>query len=156
MASTVMKITWEDLPRSESNLKLTDGMSAWQRSGFATEKAQFIFNWLQPGEGSMVPHVHDFDQFALILEGRVLMLADGVEYVVSAGEMLFIPAGVHHCGKAYTEGRTLNLDIFCPPRDDYRYIHDWQDDRSADTPGVTFVGSVPDGASAVDTPDVPR
>lgn len=150
-----MKIKWEDLPREASDMVRTEETSNWERSAFANDKAQFVFNWLEQGAGSMVPHVHDFDQFALVLEGCQLMMANDDEYLINAGEMLFIPAGVWHCGKAHAEGRTMNLDIFCPPREDYLHIHEWQNSDSGDTPGVTYVGEPSDISNVGDTSGVP-
>jgi quercetin dioxygenase-like cupin family protein len=64
-------------------------------------------------------HTHENEQFAVVLRGRLrfgLPGRDGSaprEIVVSAGEMLHLPAGVPHSAFAIEE--TLVLDIFSPP-----------------------------------------
>lgn len=133
MQPKAMKIRWEDLERGDVG-------PGWARSGFANDKAQFMFNWLEPGSGSLEPHVHDFDQFALILEGTCLMVADGVEYMIEAGEMLFIPAGVWHGGEARGDVPVVNLDVFCPPRQDYASFQDQRYDMTKSSPEVADVG----------------
>ena len=72
-------------------------------------------------EGSVVPlHEHENEQLTYILEGvlRFWLGADQKEQVdVHAGEVLTIPSNLPH--KAEALERTLDMDIFCPPRQDW-------------------------------------
>jgi len=71
--------------------------------------------------GAVVPkHSHDNEQFTYILEGalRFWLGEDGeTELVVRAGEVLHIPSGVPHKAEALED--TVDLDVFCPPRQDW-------------------------------------
>ena len=72
-------------------------------------------------EGAVVPmHSHDNEQLTYILEGalRFWIGEDGSEeLVVKAGEVLYIPSNVPHMAEALED--TLDVDIFCPPRQDW-------------------------------------
>jgi len=81
--------------------------------------------------GSIVPrHAHENEQFTYILEGalRFWLGDDGErEVIVRAGEVLHIPSHVPHKAEALED--TLDLDVFCPPRQDWldgtdTYFHD--------------------------------
>jgi quercetin dioxygenase-like cupin family protein len=68
-------------------------------------------------------HAHPNEQFTCILKGSLLFRfgeQDEHEVVVSAGEVLHIPANVPHSAFALED--TLDLDIFTPPRSDWLRI----------------------------------
>jgi quercetin dioxygenase-like cupin family protein len=72
-------------------------------------------------KGCIVPqHSHENEQISYILEGalRFWIGEDGEEEViVRAGEVLVIPSNVKHKAEALED--TLDVDIFCPPRQDW-------------------------------------
>jgi quercetin dioxygenase-like cupin family protein len=71
--------------------------------------------------GAVVPkHSHENEQITWILEGALrFWIGEGgeQELVVRAGEVLHIPSNVPH--KAEALERTLDVDIFSPPRQDW-------------------------------------
>ncbi len=72
-------------------------------------------------KGCIVPlHHHDNEQLTYVLEGALkfwIGSEDGEEIVVQAGEVLVIPSHVPHKAEALED--TLDVDIFCPPRQDW-------------------------------------
>jgi len=48
-------------------------------------------------------HYHDCDEYWFILEGRALVLEDGVEYEVGPGDCVFTPMGMEHKITAITD-----------------------------------------------------
>lgn len=72
-------------------------------------------------KGCVVPkHSHVNEQFTYILEGalRFRVGDDGAEeIVVRAGEVLHLPSNVPH--EAHALEDTLDMDVFCPPREDW-------------------------------------
>jgi unsaturated pyranuronate lyase len=69
-------------------------------------------------KGSIVPlHSHHNEQVTYILEGALKFWIDGREIVVNAGEVLTIPPHMPHKAEAMAD--TVDLDIFCPPREDW-------------------------------------
>lgn len=82
-------------------------------------------------QGAIVPrHAHENEQFTYILEGalKFWLGSDGErEVIVRAGEVLHIPSHLPHKAEALED--TLDLDVFCPPRQDWldgtdTYFHD--------------------------------
>ena len=68
---------------------------------------------------SGVLHHHPQEQWGVMLEGSGTRLQDGVEHPVKAGDFWQTPGNVPHSFTAGPEG-ALVLDIFSPPRDEYR------------------------------------
>ena len=72
-------------------------------------------------KGCVVPqHSHDNEQLTYILEGALkFWIGDNEEeeLIVSAGEVLVIPSNVKHKAEALED--TLDVDVFCPPREDW-------------------------------------
>ena len=72
-------------------------------------------------KGAIVPkHQHENEQLTYILDGclRFRIGEDQLEeVVVRAGEVLVIPSNVPHSAEAIED--TLDVDVFCPPRQDW-------------------------------------
>ena len=103
---------WDDLPLEALNPLLG-------RRLISTERMMLAHVYLE--QGCVIPrHEHENEQLTYILEGtlRFWLGAEGSEVVdVAAGEVLHIPSFVPH--KAEALERTLDVDIFCPPRSDW-------------------------------------
>ena len=69
-------------------------------------------------KGSIVPlHSHDNEQITYVLDGALKFLIEGKELIVRSGEILVIPSNLPHSAEALED--TVDLDIFCPPREDW-------------------------------------
>jgi quercetin dioxygenase-like cupin family protein len=72
-------------------------------------------------EGAIVPtHVHEHEQVSSIVEGRLRFWLGEDEaqvFDVAAGELLHIPSNLPHRAQALE--KTLAIDVFCPPRQDW-------------------------------------
>ncbi|HKK27835.1 MAG TPA: cupin domain-containing protein [Gemmatimonadota bacterium] len=103
---------WEDMPKEP----VTDVISRRLVTGERTMLAHVYLD-----EGAVVPrHAHDNEQMTYILEGalRFWLGEDGdEEVVVRAGEVLHIPSRLPHKAEALED--TLDVDVFCPPRQDW-------------------------------------
>jgi quercetin dioxygenase-like cupin family protein len=73
---------------------------------------------LEPGAVSPV-HAHPNEQWGVCLEGEWIRVQDGVEHHVKAGDFWQTPPNVPHGGRALGV-RCVVLDIFAPPREEYR------------------------------------
>ena len=102
----------DDLPLEQVKDDLT-------RRLITGERMMLAHVYLEPG--CVVPkHAHDNEQLTYILEGtlRFWLGDDESEQVdVSAGEVLHIPSNLPH--KAEALDRVIDVDIFCPPRQDW-------------------------------------
>lgn len=72
-------------------------------------------------KGDSVPaHRHDNEQYTYVISGALRFLFgedQDEEIVVSAGQIVLIPSGLLHSASADQD--TFELDIFCPPRQDW-------------------------------------
>ena len=73
---------------------------------------------LEPHSVSPV-HSHPNEQWGVCLEGEWIRIQDGVEHHVKAGDFWQTPPHVPHGGRAL-DRRCVVLDIFAPPREEYR------------------------------------
>lgn len=73
---------------------------------------------LEPHAVSPV-HAHPQEQWGVCLEGEWIRIQDGVEHHVRAGDFWQTPPHVPHGGRAL-DRRCVILDIFAPPREEYR------------------------------------
>ena len=73
---------------------------------------------LEPHSESPV-HAHPQEQWGVCLEGEWIRIQDGVEHHVKAGDFWQTPPDVPHGGKTLAS-RCIVLDIFAPPREEYR------------------------------------
>ena len=111
-SATATRYRWEDMPKEQLNPELG-------RRLISTERLMLAHVYLE--KGCVVPkHSHENEQLTYILEGvlRFFLGEDGSEVVdVAAGEVLHIPSHLPH--KAEALETTLDVDIFCPPRQDW-------------------------------------
>jgi quercetin dioxygenase-like cupin family protein len=110
--SEAIRYRWEDMPKEM--LKPDLG-----RRLISTERMMLAHVYLD--KGCVVPtHSHENEQLTYILEGKLrFWLGEDESQVVdvAAGEVLHIPSNLPH--KAEALETTLDVDIFCPPREDW-------------------------------------
>ena len=103
---------WDDLPAEQ--LKGTIS-----RRLVTTERMMIAHVYFKKGDD--VPrHSHENEQITYILSGALhfWLGADGEQEVtVRAGEVLVIPSDLPHRALALED--TLDVDVFCPPRQDW-------------------------------------
>jgi quercetin dioxygenase-like cupin family protein len=103
---------WDDLPLE----KMRGGMNRRYVHSDKMMVAQVNF-----ARGDSVPaHRHDNEQYTYVVTGALRFLfgeEQDEEVVVGAGEIVLIPAGMLHSASA--DDDTFELDIFCPPRQDW-------------------------------------
>jgi len=114
MASStkVRHFRWDDMPKERVNDQLDRRLITGDRMMLAHVYIK---------KGGIVPlHHHENEQLTYILEGALkfwIGSETGETIVVRAGEVLVIPSNVPHKAEALDD--TLDVDIFCPPRQDW-------------------------------------
>lgn len=69
--------------------------------------------------GAVIPdHSHPHEQWTLLLSGSFELTVSGVTHAMQPGQMLHIAPYECHSARAITA--CVVLDVFHPPRDDYR------------------------------------
>lgn len=111
-AGRVQHYRWKEM----SAEPLKGGMS---RKLITSERMMIAHVYFKKGD-DVPQHSHDNEQLTYILEGalRFWLGPNGSqEITVRAGEVLVIPSNVLHRALALED--TLDVDVFCPPREDW-------------------------------------
>lgn len=73
---------------------------------------------LEIAKGALVPlHHHVNEQITIMLEGKLRFAIDGVESIVSAGDVVVIPPNAPHLVEAIEDSAVF--DLFSPIRSDW-------------------------------------
>jgi quercetin dioxygenase-like cupin family protein len=111
-SSQVRFFRWSDMEKEQVTPQLSRRLVTGERMMLAH---------VYLDKGCVVPkHSHENEQLTYILQGalRFHIGDDGAEeIIVRAGEVLLIPSYVPHMAVALED--TLDVDIFCPPRQDW-------------------------------------
>ena len=79
-----------------------------------------MLNLVRFEPGATVPlHSHLHEQLGLVLEGMQVLVVDGAPHELGPLEAYVLPGGVEHSAYCGPDG-ALVLDIFAPPREEYR------------------------------------
>lgn len=81
-----------------------------------------MLSFLEMAEGAEVPeHAHPEEQAGMVIVGRLRLRIGDEEKVIGPGQAYIVPPDVAHSGLVL-EGPLRVLDIFGPPREDYRAL----------------------------------
>jgi quercetin dioxygenase-like cupin family protein len=69
--------------------------------------AQMAF-WECHEDGSSAEHIHDFDEYLLVVDGCYVVILGEVKVAVRAGQEYLIPRGVAHAGEFVEGTRTIH------------------------------------------------
>jgi quercetin dioxygenase-like cupin family protein len=93
-------------------------------------------NFVSFEPGANAPrHVHEEEQFVIVLEGELVFDLDGDVRTLRKGDVAVIPAWVPH-GAWTTDSHCLEIDVFCPPRQSLLKLAAAQAGASADEAGA--------------------
>jgi len=100
---------WDDIPEEPLNALLS-------RKIITGERTMLAHIFLK--KGCVVPaHSHDNEQMTYVIKGALKFTINGREILLKAGEVMHIPSNVVHGAVAVED--TLDMDVFCPPRQDW-------------------------------------
>ena len=77
-----------------------------------------IAHWDFEPNTELPAHSHPHEQIAMLQEGRFELTVDGECRELEPGEVVVIPSGIEHSGRAITASRVI--DVFSPVREDMR------------------------------------
>ena len=83
----------------------TPGVEGYVFDG--VEGSQMAF-WTCRETAASAAHVHDYDEYMLVVQGCYTLIIDGERIPVKAGEELLIPCGVEHSGEVLAGTRTIH------------------------------------------------
>ena len=111
-ANLVRSYRWSDLPIETLRGTIT-------RRFITSERVMIAHVYFKKGD-DVPKHSHENEQLTYILEGALQFWfgEDGAtEMTVRAGEVVVIPSNLPH--RAFALADTLDVDVFCPPRQDW-------------------------------------
>jgi quercetin dioxygenase-like cupin family protein len=91
--------------RIATTSQATPGVEGYVFDG--ADGSQMAF-WTCRETASSAPHVHDYDEYMLVVEGCYTLIIDAKKISVNAGEEYFIPRGVLHSGDVVAGTRTIH------------------------------------------------
>ena len=104
-------VTAKDVPQVE----MARGIH--RRTMATTDEAMICEFFLEQG-AEIAAHSHTNDQVGYVISGRMEMTIGDQTHVCTAGDSYAVPGGIVHSVRVLED--TLTIDIFSPPRNDYR------------------------------------
>lgn len=102
-------------PKDAEQVRMETGV--YRRTMATTDEAMLCEFFLE--RGTYVPdHHHMNDQVGYIVYGRIAVTIGGHTQILGPGDSYAVPGGVVHSVRALID--TLEVDVFSPPRADYR------------------------------------
>ncbi len=83
----------------------TPGVEGYVFDG--ADGSQMAF-WSCRKTAASAAHVHDYDEYMLVVQGCYILIIDGERIPVNAGEEYLIPGGVEHSGEVLAGTRTIH------------------------------------------------
>src|SRR5215472_10147914 len=71
------------------------------------DASQMAF-WTCSQNAVSAEHVHDYDEYMLVVQGCYTLVINGKRIPINAGEEYFIPRGVAHAGEVVAGTRTIH------------------------------------------------
>jgi mannose-6-phosphate isomerase-like protein (cupin superfamily) len=91
--------------RIATTSQATPGVEGYVYDG--ADGSQMAF-WTCHQSAASTPHVHDFDEYMIVVQGCYTLIIDGQRIPIRAGEEYLIPKGVRHGGEPVAGTRTIH------------------------------------------------
>jgi mannose-6-phosphate isomerase-like protein (cupin superfamily) len=91
--------------RIATTSQATPGVEGYVFDG--ADGSQMAF-WTCKETAESAPHVHDFDEYFVVVQGGYTLIMGGQEIPIKAGEEYFIPKGTRHGGRPLAGTRTIH------------------------------------------------
>ncbi|MGD0414230.1 MAG: cupin domain-containing protein [Terriglobales bacterium] len=91
--------------RIATSNQATPGVEGYVFDGLDGSQVAF---WTCRETALSTPHVHDFDEYMIVVQGCYTLIVDDKRIPVRAGEEYFIPKGLSHGGEPVAGTRTIH------------------------------------------------
>jgi ethanolamine utilization protein EutQ (cupin superfamily) len=92
--------------RIATSSQATPGVEGYVFDG--ADGSQMAF-WTCRETTASAPHVHDYDEYMLVVQGCYTLIVDGRHIPINAGDEYFIPKGLSHGGEVVAGTRTIHV-----------------------------------------------
>jgi len=65
--------------------------------------------WIIRETVGSAPHLNEYDEYMVVLQGCYMLIIDGRRIPLMAGEEYFIPKGLSHAGEVVAGTRTIHV-----------------------------------------------
>jgi quercetin dioxygenase-like cupin family protein len=96
----------------------TEQLKSVYRRTMATTDKMMLCEFFIERDGIVPEHQHPHEQVGYVIYGKLEMTIGGETRVCQPGDTYQIPGGVIHSARALVD--TLLIDVFSPPREEYR------------------------------------
>ena len=90
---------------SISSASQSEGIEGWVYDGIDGKQMAY---WKCLVDGTSNEHVHDYDEYFVVVQGGYTLIIANERIPVRAGEEYFIPKGVAHAGEFIAGTRTIH------------------------------------------------
>ncbi|MFP3952238.1 MAG: cupin domain-containing protein [Candidatus Bathyarchaeia archaeon] len=85
---------------------------------FTSDRVMFLLVEIPPRE-EVPMHSHPHEQMGICLKGRAEFISDDEKKIVEEGAFYWIKPEENHSVVSLTDEKSIFLDVFNPPREDY-------------------------------------
>ena len=96
-----MKTVENAIPSSSQS----KGVEGWVYDGIDGKQMAY---WKCNAGGTSEEHVHDFDEYFVVVQGMYIVIINSIKYPINAGQEYFIQKGVPHAGEFIAGTRTIH------------------------------------------------
>lgn len=64
--------------------------------------------WTNPDGGKSTEHIHDYDEYVVVVQGRYTVIIDEKRHILDVGAEFLIPKGTPHSGESISGTRTIH------------------------------------------------
>ena len=90
------------------------------RARFVHSENMTLAYWEVDQDASLPEHSHPHEQMGYVISGQLAFDIGGNKKTCRAGDTYLIPGGISHSAKVSDDGPAKVLDIFSPPREEYK------------------------------------
>ena len=81
------------------------GVKGWVYDGVGGKQMAY---WICESDGISKEHVHEFDEYFIVVQGRYTLIIEGSRIDICKGDEYFIPKNVPHAGEFEAGTRTIH------------------------------------------------
>lgn len=108
-------------PATAPKIAQSVGLETRVLTGLSGERMMMVLSATLPGH-TVSMHTHPNEQVGMVHSGKAILRIGSEEKVVEKGDFYCIPANVPHGDTCLGDEPFVMLDIFCPPREEFRRL----------------------------------